>query len=201
MYCHCMISDLFRPFLASPWRATPLRSFDSPYTTPEAIHAASTNQLKRMLLLFCFRCKLGLFSLFYHTAVLYVVNALVLEIRRAPSASVTTGAECRFYMDLCIAGGQANAGSYRAFGSVASGLLAMALQNGIINIRKAARVARELRELRRHHDAVEELGKRAPGGWVVDQALAMTDPEAAAVDNLADRLQKLMVSDGVSMAD
>jgi hypothetical protein len=201
MYLHCMVSKLFRPFLASPWRATALRSFNSQYATPEAIYAASINQLKRMLLIYCLHCKLGLFSLFYHTAMLFTVNALVLEISAAHGGNATIGAECRFYMDLCIAGSQANAGSYRGFGSVASGLLVMALRHGIINTRKAARVARELKELKRRHDVVLELGKRAPGGWIMDQDLGMIDPKAAAVDNLAKLLQKLMVSDEVPAAE
>jgi hypothetical protein len=199
-----MVADLFRPLLNSPWRATALRSFTSRLATPETIYAASINQLKRLLLNYCIRCQLGLFSIFYHTAILYVVNALIHEAKTAAAhdSGTTISAEWRFYLDLCIAGCRAHSGSYRALGSVARGILTMAVRHGIIPLRKAVHVADELQELRRRqNDAVEELGDLAHGGWIIDQDLSMTDPGAAVGVNLAEQFGELMISDEMMTAD
>jgi hypothetical protein len=197
VYLHAIIVDIFRPFLSTSWRATPLRSFASSRATPESIYAASVNQLKRLTLIYRIHCKLGLFSVFSHTPMLYVVNAMVYEANVAiRNGSGRMGAEWQFYLDLCLTGYQSLFGSFRAHGTAAKGILVMGLQHGIINARRAGRVVGDLKDLERRYDVLKELGDgRAHAGWIVDQELGMKDPEAAAGGSLAEQFQNLMISD------
>jgi hypothetical protein len=197
-YLHVTVIKVFQPFLASPSRTTHLRSFANPRATPEAICAASINQLKRLLLVYRLQSKLGLFSVLIHTAILYVANAMVHEASSAIHKGVIgLSGEWQFYLDLCIAGNHSLFGSFRAFGTLTKGIMAMALRHGVITPRKAKRVARDLRELGAKYDVVKDLGngRAETVAWIVDHDLGTIDPERAAGGALADEFQKLMLHD------
>lgn len=155
------------------------------------------NQLKRLLLLYRLQHKLGLFSVFIHTAILYVANAMIREASTAiRNGSMGMSDEWYFYLDLCIAGNHSLFGSFRAFGTLTEGIMAMALRHGAITPRQARRVAGDLQRLGRRYDASKEvLGERSAAqvGWVVDHNLSMIDPEAAIGGSLADEFHKLML--------
>jgi hypothetical protein len=201
-----MIVDIFRPFLATPWRATPIHTFATPHATPEGIYAASVNQLKRLMLMHrLHHSKIGLYSPFDHIPILYVMNALVHEASTAARqggtvGSVTMPAEWQFYLDLCLRGYQSMFESFPTFDSAAKGMLALALRHGVITARRAERVAAQLKEIGKKYDIATHLGD-ARTGWIVDQDLGMTDPEAAAGGSLADELQNMMIHDNTDNTD
>jgi hypothetical protein len=123
--------------------------------------------------------------------------------------ATTSSAEWRFYMELCLAGLQDLYASFRVFGSVAEGLLGMALRRGVMDADDAGRIAGELLELGRHH----AVAFGVPSGeepvaalWIIDFDLAMTDPEAAQAGSLAEEFQELILTeqlgaDGMSGAN
>lgn len=72
---HVTILDLFRPFLAeNPRRSLQLMNFTSEQRGPEDVYAASTNQLKHLVLAFRTRYSCANVSLLWHKAMLYVID-------------------------------------------------------------------------------------------------------------------------------
>jgi hypothetical protein len=199
-----MIVDIFRPFISSPRRATPIHVSATPHASPEGIYAASVNQLKRLLLVHRLNCsKMGVASPFSHIPILYVMNALVHEassiaVRQGGSAAMPT--EWQFYLDLCLTSYQSMFESFRTFGSAAKGMMAMALRHGVITTRRAERGAAEMQEIGRKYDIAKDLGDERVA-WIVDQDLGMTDSEAAGGTSLADGLQKLIIHDDTETTD
>jgi hypothetical protein len=108
-------------------------------------------------------------------------------------------AEWQFYLDLCLTGYQSLLGSFRAFGSAAKGILAMALRHGVITASRAKRGARDLEELGRKYDNLKGLGDgKSHASWILDQDLAMVDSEAAAARSFAAKFQDLILEDNVN---
>jgi hypothetical protein len=193
IYFHAIVTDLFRPFLRSPSHTILLNSFRSAQAVPEAIHAASVNQLKQLLLTFRLNCKTASFSIFWQTGLIYVANAMICE-------ATTNSPEWRFYLALCLAGTEDLHGSFRISRAVAQGLLSMALQHRAISFGEARRVVAELQELGRHHTAVLQGSLTAneqeiEATWIVDLELAMVDRESAQCGKNAAKCEELLLLD------
>ncbi|GKT47621.1 uncharacterized protein ColSpa_07802 [Colletotrichum spaethianum] len=196
IYFHAVVTDLFRPFLDSPSRNERLLSFSTKFATPEAVYAASVTQLKRLLLLYRLRYKSAGLSVLWQTAVVYVANAMIREAGtsvRAPD--VPPSEEWRFYLDLCLAGLEDLYVSFPVFGSIAQGMVGMALRHAAIRTGKAARVLKQLGAIEKQHAANQGMTDKTEARWIIDFDLAMTDPEAAQGRNLAERLEGLMLNE------
>ncbi|GKT51660.1 uncharacterized protein ColSpa_11841 [Colletotrichum spaethianum] len=183
MYYHLAIVDLFRPLLrqngASRQR---LPAFRSTEATPDAVYAASVNQLKRIVLFYRQNYPESSYCFFWHSALLYLANAMLAE------AKVTGhGPEWRFYFRLCMTCYQTLYTSFRLAKGVTLSLLSMALEKGVMDIPQARAIRKDLGLRGKHHD----ISDLVPVSWVVDLDLAMTDPSAAQAENLVQRFREI----------
>ncbi|KAL6895008.1 hypothetical protein GGI43DRAFT_386147 [Trichoderma evansii] len=194
MYLHAIVADVFRPFLRPPHRSQRLRSFNSARAVPEAIYAASMNQLKRLLLTFRENFKSAAYSIFWQTSLIYVANAMFSEAKGGSP-------EWRFYLELCLAGMEDLYGSFRMSKAVVQSLLSMALREGIFSYDEARRVAAELEVLGRHHTAairghsLYANEQDVEATYIFDLDLAMENHDAARAGNKAGKYEELMVLD------
>ncbi|KZL70449.1 C6 transcription factor, partial [Colletotrichum tofieldiae] len=196
IYFHAVVTDLFRPFLDSPLRTERLLSFATKFATPEAAYAASVTQLKRLLLLYRLRYKSASLSMLWQTVVVYVANAMIREAGTAVRApDMPPSDDWRFYLDLCLAGLEDLYVSFPVFGSIAQGMVGMALRQAAIRTGKAARVLRQLGEIEKQHAASQGMTDKVEARWIIDFDLAMTDPEAAQGRNLVEQLEGLMLNE------
>ncbi|KAJ4320121.1 hypothetical protein N0V84_006008 [Fusarium piperis] len=191
IYFHAIVTDIFRPLLSRTEMSKPLRlgSFTAPQATPKAAYSASVNQLKRLLLMYRLNFTTAMFSVIWHTGLVYVANAMMREVKSDRN-------EWRYYLHLCMAGLEDLYGSFSVFGSIAKAILGIAIENGALRASEVRRITNELEVLGRHHTAVKPLGDgREVVNWIVDLDLAVTDPEAAQGGNLAERFQELIIDD------
>ncbi|OHE91707.1 hypothetical protein CORC01_12998 [Colletotrichum orchidophilum] len=199
VYFHAVVTDLFRPCLAADFKSQRLYSFSTKHATPEAVYASSVTQLKRLLLLYRLRYKNANYSVLWQTAVVYVANAMIQEGGVSlPRADGQTSNEWRFYLDLCLAGLEDLYASFPVFGSVAQGMVGMALRHSAIPTEKAARVLAQLDEIDRRHAAIKGMTDKTEAQWIIDLDLATTDFERARARNLVEELRKLMAEQSES---
>ncbi|PNP52481.1 hypothetical protein THARTR1_06949 [Trichoderma harzianum] len=172
LWLHAAILDIFRPFLQSPG-AKKLRvmTFSSSGSTPDAIFAASVQQLKRLIIIYRFNYTSSAYTILWHTALLYVANALL----RTKGES-----DWLFYFLLCLYGYEGLRPSYRVAEAVAGGLLSMAMRSGDISSDEARQVMAHLQERGQELDSSEIRAT-----FMVDLDLAMSDPGAATAETLA----------------
>ncbi|EFQ25212.1 uncharacterized protein GLRG_00356 [Colletotrichum graminicola M1.001] len=185
IYYHVAIIDLFRPLLqqngAPRQRLPPFRSAEA---TPDAVYAASVNQLKRIVLLYRQKYPESSYCFCWHSALLYLANAMLTEAKVS-----VHGPEWRFYFLLCMACFQTLYTGFQLAKGITLSLLSMALERGVMETSRARDIRRDLELRGRHH----EVSDRVPVSWVVDLDLAMTDPSAAQAENLLQRLQQLQI--------
>lgn len=188
IWYHATILDIFRPFISNR-KQHDLESWSPSSTSPEAIFTASLKQLKRLILVYKGRYRSAAYSIFWNAALLYVANA-VLKDRNDP--------EWRFYFQMCIHSYQGLYPSFRAVEAIAQGLLAMAIDSGAITNLEAILMIQMFRENGNWH----KLADRPRGGYVLDLGLAITDHNAARVDNLVDRFEEITLfsefTDGIA---
>ncbi|KAK1676185.1 hypothetical protein BDP55DRAFT_550892 [Colletotrichum godetiae] len=193
VYFHAVVTDLFRPFLATEYKSQRLYSFSTHYATPEAVYASSITQLKQLLLLYRLRYKNANYSVLWQTAVVYVANAMISEGGMALRADGQPGNEWKFYLDVCLAGLEDLYASFPVFGSIAQGMVGMALRHSAIRTNKAISVLAQLDEIERRHASIKGMTDKTEARWIIDLDLATTDFEGAQARNLVEELQKLMV--------
>ncbi|KAK1982946.1 hypothetical protein LZ30DRAFT_748986 [Colletotrichum cereale] len=187
IYYHVAIIDLFRPLLqqnGAPRQRLP--AFRSAEATPDAVYAASVNQLKRIVLLYRQKYPESSYNFFWHSALLYLANAMLAEARVSGHRP-----EWRFYFRLCMTCFQTLYTGFRLAKGITLSLLCMALEKGVMDISQARDIRRDLELWGRHH----EVSDRVPVSWVVDLDLAMTDPSAAQAKNLVQRLQEVQIDE------
>ncbi|TEA21543.1 Nitrogen assimilation transcription factor nit-4 [Colletotrichum sidae] len=187
---HLTVVDLFRPLIRHNTGTTRLRlpSFKTKDAGPEAVYSASVHQLKRIVLFYRQTHPESSFSLFWHSALLYLANAMLREAAGGPQ-----NPEWRFYFRLCIASYQTLCGGYRLAKGIAQGLLSMALDRGAMDPREAGAVRRDLERRGRHHHHHDVSDQVVPESLVVDLDLAVTDPSAAQAEKLIRKLKELQV--------
>lgn len=152
-------------------------TFSSSSSTPDAIFAASVQQLKRLIIIYRFNYTSSAYTILWHTALLYVANAILR----------TKGDNDRlFYFLLCLYGYEGLRPSYRVAEAVAGGLLSMAMRNGDISSDEARRVLADLQERGQELDSSEIRAT-----FMVDLDLAMSDPGAATAEMLAHSFQDI----------
>ncbi|TDZ61884.1 hypothetical protein CTRI78_v004015 [Colletotrichum trifolii] len=183
IYHHSAIIDLFRPLLqhnGAPWQR--LSTLESEESTPDAVYAASVKQLQRIVLFYQYNHPESAYSFFWHSALLYLANAMLTEANIPGHAP-----DWQFYLRLCIARYQTLYTGFRLAKGITLSLLSMALEKGAMDIPQTRAIRRDL-ELRGKHHLIPD---QVPVYWVVDLDLALTDPFAAHAENLVLRFRKL----------
>jgi hypothetical protein len=182
-----LVTDIFRPFLEGEDSTIPLKTFPTATATAPAVYSASLKQLKRLLLIYRLKFKLASLSVLWQTAVIYIVNGMMHETHTASSS------EWRFYFQLCVAGLSDLTRSFRVFEAIAQALLGMALQKNVISVDEAKSIARDLKDLSRHHVPIDGVEDQDQARWIIDLDLGVTDPTAAQGGNLAEQFQSLLL--------
>ncbi|WQF76863.1 Putative zn(2)Cys(6) fungal-type DNA-binding domain-containing protein [Colletotrichum destructivum] len=185
IYHHLAIIDLFRPFLqhnGAPRQRLP--NFESEESTPDAVYAASVKQLKRIVLFYRHSHPESSYSFFWHSALLYLANAMLAEAKVPGHAP-----DWLFYLRLCITCYQTLYTGFPLAKGITLSLLSMALEKGAMDIPQTRAIKRDL-ELRGKHHMIPD---QVPVYWVVDLDLAVTDPFAAHAENLVQRFRKLQL--------
>jgi len=181
IYYHAAITDLFRPFLLDDASRTKrVQSFSAPDSTPEAVYVASVNQLKRLILVYMTNFATPSYTFLWHTALLYVANA---TLRDAPNRG------WREWFQICLAGYENLSASFRVAGTIAQGLLAMAVRNRAMGSAEAGQMAKQLKA----KTAAFGKGEDGRGSLILDLDLAMTNPLDAQMGALAARLKELVL--------
>lgn len=116
----------------------------------------------------------------WHTAMLYVANAMLGD----PS-----NPETQFYFLLCLRGYQKLMRCFRIAGSIAQGLLTIAVRNGVISPSVAQAIRRDLEE----ESGTSLHAHEVTSCYIIDLDLALTNPEAATMQTLVQRFEELDV--------
>ncbi|KAK2004234.1 hypothetical protein LX36DRAFT_596341 [Colletotrichum falcatum] len=185
IYYHLAVLDLMRPLTRHGGGATMLLwPFASEKATPDAVQAASVNQLKKIILHYRKTYPEPLYSLLWHSALLYLANAVLQEV-------VVSGqnSEWRIYFHLCLTFYQTLYRGYRLVGEIAQSLLSMAVEKGVMETREAVAIMEDLQMRGKHHRVPDQKMVQL----IVDLDTAMTDPSAAYVETLAQRFRQIQV--------
>ncbi|TEA14572.1 Conidial development protein fluffy [Colletotrichum sidae] len=175
---HAAVLDIFRPFIRQPRGGRyRLKTFTDRGCTPDAAFNASVKQLKQLVVRFRCNYKSSSYTLLWQSALIYVANAVLHD---------TDDPEWRFYFLTCIYGYESLRPSYRIAEVISRGLLAMTLRDGDMSGPEARHLLQEMKDTD-GNDAAGDI--RAT--FMVDLDLAMTDPEAARVENLAERFEDI----------
>ncbi|GKT54122.1 C6 zinc finger domain containing protein [Colletotrichum tofieldiae] len=182
---HLAIIDLFRSLLrqnGAPRQQLP--AFKSAEATPDAVYAASVNQLKRIVLFYRQNYPESSYCFFWQSALLYLANAMLAAAKISGHVP-----EWRFYFRLCMTSYQTLYTGFRLAKGITLSLLSMALEKGVMDIPQARAIRKDLELRSKHH----ELSDLVPVSWVVDLDLAMMDPSAAQAENLVQRFQEVQL--------
>ncbi|EQB55143.1 hypothetical protein CGLO_04959 [Colletotrichum gloeosporioides Cg-14] len=189
IWFHASILDLFRPFLQSTARERQrLKTFSARRSYPEAAYNASVNQLKQLVVRYRCNYESSAYTMLWQTALIYVANAVLHN---------TEDPEWRLYFLACIYGYEGLRTSYRVAEVISRGLLTMSLQEGDMSGSEARYLLKQVTE-------PEGAGGKGDvrATFMADLDLAMTDPEAAKVENLARRFEDVaLFSDFTTMDD
>ncbi|KAG8666795.1 hypothetical protein FPOAC1_011612 [Fusarium poae] len=192
-YYHAIITDLFRPFLHQPDRAsTPLRTFAAERANPQNVYHVSIRQMKRLLLSYRLEFHLEALSVMWQTGVIYVANATM-------RADYHNKDEMQFFVNLCVAGLEELFMSYKVFGAIAKGVMSMAIRQGSIEQTQVRRVRRRLKETGKRFVVGDNSTDETMAKWMLDLDLAFTNSVEAQGGKLArefDRMSELGHDDG-----
>lgn len=173
LWLHSAVLDIFRPFIRNSGNAAAApHHFSSGIRSPEVIYAASTEQLKRLVVIYRLNYKPSTYSMVWHTALLYLANAMLQN---------TEQKDWFLYFLLCLYGYESLCKSFRVTEAIGKGLLSMALRNGSLSGDHARRIMAEFQERKLWTHLKEEICALC----MVDLDLAMSDPPAATVETIA----------------
>ncbi|KAI1313725.1 hypothetical protein F5Y03DRAFT_106137 [Xylaria venustula] len=182
IWLHTAILDMWQPFIYKESEETPqLRTFSARDRTPDAACTASANQLKRLIVEYRSRYAASTYSLLWHNGLIYLANAMLR----------CTDPEWHMYLLLCIYGYERLNQTYRMSEVVAQGLLTMTMRDTNMAGSEAYKIMEELKERGLIH-VDEDLEKRIRATFMVDLNLALTNPEAARAENMANDFNDLV---------
>ncbi|KAK2019173.1 hypothetical protein LZ32DRAFT_624542 [Colletotrichum eremochloae] len=185
VYYHMAVLDLMRPLTRHSASVTMLlRPFGSKKATPNAVQAASVNQLKKIVLHYRKTYPEPLFSLFWHSVLLYLANAVLQDADLSGRNQ-----EWRFYFRLCLTCYQTLYSGYPLVRQIAQSLLSMALTKGVMEAREAVAILEGL-EMRGKHRRVPD---QKMVSLIVDLDLAVTDASAARLETLAQKFRQIQI--------
>ncbi|KAI2613314.1 hypothetical protein GGR54DRAFT_616158 [Hypoxylon sp. NC1633] len=182
IWLHAAVLDVFRPFIGRlVGQRSRLTTFLARDSSPEAVYAASVNQLKRLVVEYRSDSAASTYSILWHTGLIYLANAMLKD---------TEDPEWRLYLLLCIYGYESLSRPYRISEAIVQGLLSMTMRESNMTGSEAHRIITELREGRLEGIKNDfEDGIRAK--FMVDMELALEDPEKAKAENLAAQFDDL----------
>ncbi|KAH8168468.1 C6 transcription factor [Sarocladium implicatum] len=184
IYFHAAIMSLLHP-LALQGDRSPLLDGVSQDRSAEAIRASSAAQMHRLVDIHHFRTRTSKTSVFWHTSLLFSANASIrqrgngLAIRRR-----------RFYR--AIDGFAYLHPRYPVMQDIIRGLMAMAVEAGLLGSPEAVRLARELADKGGGGDVVKEPTEAC---YILDLETALIDRSQALVDKLAQRFAEIVMFD------
>ncbi|KAF4508846.1 hypothetical protein G6O67_005177 [Ophiocordyceps sinensis] len=187
LWFHAAILDIFRPCIKEDAK-TRLRTFSHVGGSPEVVSAASVAQLKRLIFDYRFRYQSSSYSILWHTALMYVANAIL------DSVMDENWYSCLL---LCIYGYESLGRSWRVAEAITKALLSMTLRKKDVSSDAARRIVRDLEN---------KNWARIPGSiratFMADLDLAMSDPGSATVECLAAQFEEnAMLRDYTNLLD
>lgn len=176
IWLHDAILDIFRPFINKPeGQRHRFGTFSASDSSPDAVYAASVNQLKHLVVEYRTKSAASTYSILWHTGLLYLANAMLKAIEDP---------DRRLYLLLCIYGYEALSRPYRISEVIVQSLLSMTMRETDMPGTEAQKIINELREGRL--DAVKEnFEEKIRATFMVDMEMAFDHPEEAKVENLA----------------
>lgn len=163
-----------------------MRTFAGTGTTINAVCAASVAQLKHLIVSYQLNYRPLSYSILWHTAVIYVVNA-ILSGEGGPS----------WYPDLllCIYAYETLNRSWRVAASIAKSLLSLAMKKGKLSSSTARRVISEI-----NNDGAGKISDEIRATFMADLDLALSDPGSSTVEHLANQLETNMLFGDLTFA-
>ncbi|KAI0432189.1 hypothetical protein F5Y09DRAFT_354010 [Xylaria sp. FL1042] len=175
IWLHTAILDMWQPFIYKENDdGHQLKTFSARNRTPDDAYGASVNQLKRLIVDYRSRHAASTYSVLWHNGLIYLANAMLR----------CTDPEWHMYLLLCIYGYERLNRTYRMSEVVAQGLLSMTMRDTNMAGSEAYKIMEELRERGLIH-VQEDLEDKIRATFMVDLNLALTNPEAARAENMA----------------
>lgn len=174
--------DIFRPYVL---RDLTLQTFSAESGTPEAICEASLNQLKCLVVEYRQWQPSALYSILWHTSMLYIGNAVL--------SKPWSNADWRFYFGLCVNAYLQLFTCYRIAGGFLQALIFIAVKNGLVSRAEAKNIVIQL--------GVKGTVLQAPPSvhstHIVDFELALTDKSSSQIEMLAEKIGELVTGDPI----
>ncbi|KAI3329588.1 hypothetical protein F4824DRAFT_481941 [Ustulina deusta] len=175
IWLHTVILDMWQPFVYKEKGEVPrLKTFSARDGTADTAYAASVNQLKHLIVEYRSRHAASTYSILWHNGLIYLANAMLR----------CTDPEWHPYLRLCIYGYERLSRLYRISEVVAQGLLTMTMRDTDMTGSEAFKIMEELKERGLIH-IEEDLEEKIRASFMIDLNLALTDPEAARAENMA----------------
>lgn len=188
LWFHAAILDVFRPCVKDDQGDLQLRTFSNSQTTPNAVCAASVAQLKHLITDYRLNYRSSAYTILWHTALIYVINA-ILDGKRVQN----------WYSDLllCIYAYESLGRSWRVAASIAKALLSLTMQKTDMPSRTARRILHDLEK-----DRVGQMSSAIRATFMADLDLAVSDPSSATVENLARQFEdNLLLKDFTTLLE
>ncbi|KAH6871684.1 hypothetical protein B0T10DRAFT_417034, partial [Thelonectria olida] len=180
IWLHAAILDILRPFTVrarSASRPLRLKTFPCKKASLDAAYKASVNQLKRLIVVYRTNYASSTYTMLWHTALIHVANAILGD---------TKDPTWRFYLLFCIRCYGHLRQAYRFAEAIGRSLLSMTLQQGDLSASEARHLMQQFEE-----NWLSSSSEDIRATFMADLNLAMTDPEEATVERLADRFEDI----------
>ncbi|KAI0405614.1 hypothetical protein F4802DRAFT_606649 [Xylaria palmicola] len=175
IWLHTAILDMWQPFVyKTEEELVQLKTFTAQDCTPDAAYAASVNQLKHLIVEYRSRHAASTYSILWHNGLIYLANSML----RCKDP------EWRLYLLLCIYGYERLNRTYRISEVITQGLLTMTMRDKDMSGAEAIKIMDDLKKRGLVH-IQDDLEDNIRATFMVDINLALTNPEAAKVENMA----------------
>jgi hypothetical protein len=193
---HSMVLGIFRPFVVSSelmdgeqvMSGEKLSSFWSPDSYPASVYFASINQIKQLVQRYSSNYPQELHTIFLNVALSHIAYAS-LKYPRDPESRVFFLLCVRYWQDLYV--------NYTIFSDILRAYLYMAVQSGMLTLSEGQSLLEEMRARRPQPDITED----SVSSFLVDLDLAMTSPDKAEAQALAERFDDMFLFADLTMAD
>lgn len=176
IWLHVAVLDIFRPFVKRSLSGElELRTFAAQGSSPADAFNASVEQLKHLIIDYRSHFESSAYTILWQTALTYVANAVL----------VSKDANWRLYFLLCIYGYESLRRPFRVSEAIGTSLLSMMFRDdGDISADEARKLLLALKSR-----GLRPISGEVRATFMADMELAMSDPEAARVENLAGRFE------------
>lgn len=172
---------MWQPFINRDTEEIPqLKTFSARDATSDAAYTASVNQLKQLIVEYRSRHAASSYSILWHNGLIYLANAMLR----------CTDPEWHVYLHLCIYGYERLGRTFRISEIVAQGLLTMTMRDTNMTGREAYKIMETMRERGLIH-VHPDLEDKIRATFMIDLNLALTNPEAARAETMANDFSDL----------